>query len=81
MRKNRMKNVQIKKKGVRVGKGETALQALQNSVPHWIHHKVEDTNYVSGFKYLPICDCSECGYTSNTEHDVCPHCGAKMHTL
>ena len=28
--------------------------------------------------YLPKCDCSECGYTSNQEKKVCPHCGAKM---
>ncbi len=75
------KNVQLKKSGVRVAKNQTAMEALRNSFPHWIHHTVEDPNYVGGVKYLPTCDCSECGYTSNTEHKVCPHCGAKMHQI
>ncbi len=76
-----MKNQQLKKKGVHVGRNESAYEALKKSVPHWIHHTVKDPSYVGGIKYLPECDCSECGYTSSTEHDVCPHCGAKMHQL
>ena len=76
-----MKNEQLRKTGVRVGKNESALTALKNSVPHWIHHSVDDANYIGGKKYLPACDCSECGYTSNVEHSVCPKCGAKMHQI
>ena len=76
-----MQNKQIRRKGVRVGKNEKAMDALVGSVPHWIHHKVEEEGYVGGYKYLPTCDCSECGFTSNIEHDVCPHCGAKMHLI
>ena len=76
-----MQNKQIRRKGVRVGKNEKAMDALVGSVPHWIHHKVEAEGYVGGYKYLPTCDCSECGFTSNIEHAVCPHCGAKMHLI
>lgn len=76
-----MKNKQLRKKGVHVTKGQSALEAIRNSVPHWIHHTVKDEHYIGGVKYLPECECSECGYVSNTEHPVCPHCGARMHQL
>ena len=46
--------------------------------PHWIHDVVEDTSYVTGFKVLPSCKCSECGYHANRPKVVCPVCGAKM---
>ena len=62
-----MQNTQIKKKGVRVNKEQTAYDALMDSMPHWIHHKVEAEGYIGGYKYLPQCDCSECGFTSNVE--------------
>ena len=48
-----MQNKQIRRKGVRVGKNEKAMDALVGSVPHWIHHKVEAEGYVGGYKYLP----------------------------
>lgn len=76
-----MKNKQLRKKGVHVSSGQSALEALRTSVPHWIHHTVKDEHYIGGVKYLPECECSECGYVSRTEHNVCPHCGAKMHQL
>ena len=47
--------------------------------PHWIHDVEEDTNYVTGYKILPSCKCSECGYHANRPKTVCPVCGAKMH--
>lgn len=46
---------------------------------HWIHDVVEDTNFVTGYKILPSCKCSECGYHANRPKIVCPVCGAKMH--
>lgn len=69
---------QILKKGIKIKKGEKAIDALRSGVPHWIHHTVKDDRFVDGVMYLPQCDCSECGYTCNQEKKVCPHCGAKM---
>ncbi len=71
-------SIQLKKKGIKVKKGQSALEALREGVPHWIHHTVKNEHYVGGVVYLPQCDCSECGYTSNQEKDTCPHCGARM---
>lgn len=68
-------------KGVRVSKGESALDAMKKRVPHWIHDRREDASYMSGFVYLPSCTCSECGYHSNKEKDVCPGCGNHMHAI
>lgn len=68
----------IKSKGIRIKKGQRAIDALHEGVPHWIHHTVKSDKYIGGVIYLPQCDCSECGYTVNQEKDVCPHCGAKM---
>lgn len=79
--KNKQLNKQIRNKGVHVGRGESAKDALEKSVPHWIHHFVEDPTYIGGRKYLPECECSECGYVSATEHNVCPHCGVRMKQL
>ena len=46
-----MQNRQIRKKGVRVGKNESAMDALVGSVPHWIHHKVDSLkSYLSKLK-------------------------------
>ena len=44
----------------------------------WIHDKVEDTGYVGGWKILPSCTCSKCGYHSNREKTVCPQCRSRM---
>lgn len=49
-----------------------------NEPPHWIHHTVKDLSSIDGIFYLPECECSVCGYVSNMEKDVCPHCGSKM---
>ena len=67
-----------KRKGVRIKKDQSALEAIRGSMPHWIHHTRPDENSVTGFVYLPQCDCSECGYTANMEKPTCPRCGAKM---
>lgn len=58
---------------------ETETETETEEGPHWIHDVVEDTNYVTGFKVLPSCKCSECGYHANRPKVVCPVCGAKMH--
>lgn len=76
-----MDTKQKKTGGVKVGKNDSVLEALQNSLPHWIHHTVEDPKYFGGVKYLPTCDCSVCGFTSQMEHPTCPHCGAEMNRL
>ena len=70
--------VQVMRKGVKVKKGQKAMDALRENVPHWIHHTKEDPSYIEGVMYLPACDCSVCGYTSNQEKKVCPKCGSKM---
>ena len=44
----------------------------------WIHDKIEDLSYFGGWKILPSCTCSKCGYHSNKEKSVCPHCGSNM---
>lgn len=33
----------------------------------WIHDKVEDPEFVTGWKILPSCTCSKCGYHANRE--------------
>lgn len=73
-----MENNNIRKKGIRVGKGESTMEAMKDAIPHWIHDKREDPSSVTGFIYLPGCTCSSCGYHSNMEKPVCPHCGARM---
>ena len=70
-----------KKHGLKIKKNQSFLTELKKSLPHWEHDKVEDETYMGGYKYLPSCTCSECGYHSNQEKDVCPNCGANMHTL
>lgn len=76
-----MKNKQLRRRGIRVSQGQSALEAIKSSVPHWIHHTVEDASYINGIKYLRECSCSVCGYVVHSEKDVCPHCGAKMRML
>ena len=44
----------------------------------WIHDKEEDPSYFSGFKILPTCTCPNCGYHTNKEKPVCPHCGKRF---
>ncbi len=44
----------------------------------WIHDKVEDPEYVTGWKILPSCTCSKCGYHTNREKTICPGCGSFM---
>ncbi len=45
---------------------------------YWLHHRQKDENMVGGWKYLMVCDCSQCGGTVNMEKGVCPYCGAIM---
>ena len=45
---------------------------------HWIHKTIEDASYMRGYKILPECTCSECGYEARAERPVCPSCGAVM---
>lgn len=67
------------KKGIRISKKENStLDVIRNNTPHWIHHTKDDPNAVGGVLYLPMCDCSECGFTVNIEKKTCPHCGARM---
>ncbi len=68
----------VKRKGARVGANDSALDAIHEAMPHWIHHTRENASYVNGIMYLPQCDCSVCGYTVNNEKERCPHCGVKM---
>ena len=44
----------------------------------WLHHIRSSKSSVSGFFYLPECDCSCCGETMRMEKDICPVCGAIM---
>jgi len=66
------------KHGIRVKKGQSALEAFRASVPHWIHKEIDNPKYIGGKMYLPQCTCSECGFESNQEKDTCPHCNARM---
>ena len=51
---------------------------VETETGEWIHDKEEDPEYVTGWKILPSCTCSKCGYHSNREKSVCPQCGSKM---
>ncbi len=46
--------------------------------PHWIHVKEVNQAYVRGYKILPNCRCSVCGFYSNSPKTKCPHCGTEM---
>ena len=67
-----------KKKGINVNRGESALEAIQNQVPHWIHEKIEDPSSSTGYMYSRSCTCSQCGFEASFEKPRCPHCGAEM---
>ncbi|MBE6128086.1 MAG: hypothetical protein E7185_02300 [Erysipelotrichaceae bacterium] len=67
-----------KKKGIKVNRGESALEAIQNQVPHWIHEKIEDPSSITGYMYSRSCTCSQCGFEASFEKPRCPHCGAEM---
>ncbi len=71
----------MKLKSVKIRKDDNVLDAIEAVIPHWIHHKREDAASVSGFYWLPECECSECGFVVNMEKPVCPHCGANMRML
>ena len=71
----------VKGKGIHLTKGESALDAMKRRVPNWIHDTKKDEHYLNGIVYLPGCTCSECGFHSTREKDVCPHCGSKMHSM
>ena len=67
-----------KKKGIKVNRGESALEAIQNQVPHWIHEKIEDPSSITGYMYSRSCTCSQCGFEASFEKPRCPHCGSEM---
>ena len=56
--------------------GEKRMVPVKHA--YWIHKTREDKNSMSGFVYLPQCSCSNCGYESNFEKAVCPHCQVLM---
>ena len=45
---------------------------------YWIHHAYKTDEQISGYVFLPKCDCSSCGYTSTMEKKECPSCAAVM---
>ncbi|MBR4446102.1 MAG: hypothetical protein IKS37_09460 [Solobacterium sp.] len=71
----------ISRKGVKVRKGQSVMEALEAVVPHWEHEKIEDPSYVLGYRYARNCRCSVCGYESSFEKPECPRCRKKMKSL
>ena len=45
---------------------------------HWIHKRMFNASYLSGYITLPACRCSNCGTPQPSERDRCPKCGAVM---
>jgi len=45
---------------------------------YWIHHAIKSESDISGYRFLPKCDCSNCGYTSTMEKKICPSCALIM---
>lgn len=45
---------------------------------HWIHEVEKNDSFVKGYKVLPDCVCSVCGYHSNRAKTVCPVCESIM---
>ncbi len=45
---------------------------------YWTHKILIDKRYVRGYRILPECTCSSCGYLANKEKSVCPRCGTPM---
>ena len=45
---------------------------------YWIHHAYKTDATLSGYLFLPQCDCPNCGYTSTMEKKICPSCGSVM---
>lgn len=68
------------KKNNEINTVETNIDStnIQKSAPHWIHKTIKSSAFVSGYRTLPECDCSECGFTANSEKPKCPRCGAIM---
>ncbi|HCK88353.1 MAG TPA: hypothetical protein DHW39_06050 [Erysipelotrichaceae bacterium] len=66
------------KGGIRIGKNDSAYEAIMDAMPHWIHKTKEDASSLTGFLYLPQCSCSVCGFEVSFERERCPHCGVKM---
>ena len=46
--------------------------------PIWIHDKIENPSFVTGYMILKSCTCGVCGYHTNIERDVCPNCNTVM---
>lgn len=46
--------------------------------PVWIHDKIANKSFISGYMILKTCTCGVCGYHSNAPKDVCPNCKTEM---
>ena len=67
--------------GLRINKKESALEAIQRRIPHWIHYTQEDARFVGGKVYLRQCECSICGYVAQKELPMCPNCKTQIRLL
>ena len=67
--------------GLKIEKGESSLDAIQNRMPHWIHHTQKDERFVGGLIYLRECECSVCGYVAEREMPICPKCKTQIRKI
>ncbi|MBO7702964.1 MAG: hypothetical protein J6S26_00855 [Solobacterium sp.] len=45
---------------------------------HWIHDKIRNDKYVTGYLFLPDARCSNCGQKVRSDLFRCPKCKAIM---
>lgn len=55
-----------------------AEESVQPGHAYWIHHRRRSESYAKGYYSLPVCDCSNCGYTASIEKKICPSCHCVM---
>jgi len=55
-----------------------AEEVTEQKHAYWIHHRRKSESYAKGYYSLPVCDCSNCGYTASIEKPVCPNCRSVM---
>ncbi len=53
-------------------------ESTQPGHAYWIHHRRRSESYAKGYYSLPVCDCSNCGYTASIEKKICPSCHCVM---
>ncbi|MBQ1532167.1 MAG: hypothetical protein IIZ57_08520 [Solobacterium sp.] len=53
-------------------------ESIQPGHAYWIHHRRRSESYAKGYYSLPVCDCSNCGYTASIEKKICPSCHCVM---